>query len=463
MSLPTPKGRQSDVVYFPAVGHQVVLGTAGTGKTVMAMLRALHLASPSTSGSGPVLLVTYNNALVTYLKHLRGGAARGVTVETYGRFARGYLHSRGMMPNWGGIADPDARRRLVKRSISAVEKGYKPSSFFGRDLAFFLDELEWLAGNGIKSFDEYAKQERFGRKNPLTVPHRRAVWKIYEQYRALRAEAGPLYDWYDLASTVRDQLRADDRQRRYRHIVIDEGQDLSPEAIRSLVDAAQDGGSVTFFGDYAQQIYGQDLSWRACGLKIKRVERFQDNYRNTAQIARLAIAMSEMPEFGGDPADLVEPRTPTAAGPLPALVRCSGRAEEIKVVQRLAQDLARTGTVAVLGRTWAAARRACSGLSVRKLHPEMQSWDASPGIYCGAYHSAKGLEFDAVLIPFCDDTSVPHPDVVRAFGQAEASAREAKLLYVAVTRARTDLVVTYSGQLSPLVPDHDALWDRASP
>jgi superfamily I DNA/RNA helicase len=444
-------------------GHQVVLGTAGTGKTVMAMLRSLHLASPSTPGYGPVLLVTYNNTLVTYLRHLRGGPASGVTVETYGKFARGYLHSRGAMPGWGGIVKAPQRRVLVSQAVDVVAENTSHSGLFERDLGFFLDELEWLSGMGVASLDEYTDLERHGRKVPLSSAHRRTVWRILETYRSLRAASGPLYDWYDVATAVRTELSSDHTPRRYRHIVIDEGQDLSPEAIRSLVDAVDPEGSVTFFGDYAQQIYGQDLSWRACGLLVSRVERFQDNYRNTAEIARLAIAMSNMPAFGGDPADLVEPRAPTAAGPRPALVRCGTEADQISVIHRLAKDRGQAGTVAILARTWAAARRASLGLDVRNLHPDMAFWDPTPGIYCGAYHSAKGLEFDAVLMPFCNDNRVPHPEVVRAFGEEEAAAREAKLLYVAVTRARMDLVVTYSSKLTRLLPPDDDLWDRTVP
>jgi superfamily I DNA/RNA helicase len=463
MALPRPVGRQSDVVYYPSSGHQVILGTAGTGKTVMAMLRALHLASPDTPGAGPVLLVTYNNALVTYLSHLRGGAAGGVTVETYGKFARGYLHSLGLMPGWGGIAGPDLRRTLVRKAVNQVSSGYKPSPFFERDVAFFLDELEWLSANGVTTLEEYKGLDRYGRKVGLSPAQRAAVWEIHEKYVGLRDVQGPRYDWYDLATSVKTALGRDVRPRRYQHVVIDEGQDLSPEAIRSLVSAADQSGSVTFFGDYAQQIYGQDVSWRACGLNVRRVERFQDNYRNTAEIARLAIAMSQMPTFGGNPDDLVEPRAPRAAGTLPALVRCDSCDDEINIVHRLAEELGRNGTVAVLGRTWADARRASRGLTARKLHPEMATWDGSPGIYCGAYHSAKGLEFDAVLLPFCAAGKVPHPGVVRAFGDDEAASREAKLLYVGVTRARTDLIFTYSGEVSPLLPTDDGLWDRIMP
>jgi superfamily I DNA/RNA helicase len=463
MALPPPVGRQSDVVYYPSTGHQVVLGTAGTGKTVMAMLRALHLASPNTPGAGRALLVTYNNALVTYLRHLRGTAAGAVIVETYGKFARGYLHSLGLMPGWGGIANPDQRRAFVRQAVAEVASHYKPSAFFQRDVAFFLDEIEWLSANGIVTLDQYKGLERFGRKVGLTSSQRSAVWEIAEKYVEVRTAAGPQYDWYDIATSVRGALARDARARQYRHIVIDEGQDLSPEAIRSLVAAADPGGSVTFFGDYAQQIYGQDISWRACGLNIRRIERFQDNYRNTAEIARLAIAMSDMPTFGGDPDDLVEPRAPRAAGAVPALVRCDSQADEVTIVQRLAKDFGRTGTVAVLGRTWADARRACAGVPARKLHPEMPTWDASPGVFCGAYHSAKGLEFDAVILPFCSAHRVPLPEVVSAFGEEEAASREAKLLYVGVTRARTDLVVTYSGELTPLLPTDAELWDRATP
>ncbi|MGH3780481.1 MAG: UvrD-helicase domain-containing protein [Pseudonocardiaceae bacterium] len=96
MGLPTPQGHQRDVVYLAACGHQVVLGTAGTGKTVMAIHRAAHLADPRTQNYGSTLLLTYNNSLVTYLRHL-ADQLPGVTIETYGRFARGYLASQGRM------------------------------------------------------------------------------------------------------------------------------------------------------------------------------------------------------------------------------------------------------------------------------------------------------------------------------------------------------------------------------
>ena len=76
-SLPTPIGKQKEVLYLPAWGHTTVLGTAGSGKTTLAILRALYLADPATDHFGPTLLVTFNRCLVTYMKHLGPPSSEG--------------------------------------------------------------------------------------------------------------------------------------------------------------------------------------------------------------------------------------------------------------------------------------------------------------------------------------------------------------------------------------------------
>ena len=461
MNLPMPRGRQADVIYFPGHGHQVVLGTAGTGKTTMAMLRAIHLADPRTANHGEVLLVTYNNTLVTYLKWLQPEASKNITIETYALFARGYLNSRDLMPRRHGIVDGRDYESLVEAAVKEVAEGQE-RRFFQRGTDFFADELEWISGMGIHSLAEYKKVDRIGRKTGLTETQREDVWDIRTEYLEQRESANYLYDWSDIASTVRAQLARDKSLRRYKHVIIDEGQDLSPEAVRSLVGACDPRGSVSFFGDYHQMIYGEGLSWRACGLNVQAVERFADNYRNTTEIARLAIAVSEMPHMAGDTDDLVVPKQPVAAGPLPTLAVCVNEAREIAVVRRQARDLARNGTVAILARTWDDARRVCAGLNARRLHKNLARWDVEPGIYYGCYHSAKGLEFDAVILPFCGDEHMPAAEKIEAFGRAGAMSREGKLLYVAITRARTDLLITYSGEITPLLPEDDRLYAKVS-
>lgn len=455
-----PRGRQPDAIYFSPDHDMVALGTAGTGKTTMAVLRARFLADPHCSNHGPVLLVTYNKALVRYLRHLVPGANTNISVETYGKFARGYLNSLGKMPARNGILQPSHLHRKVTHAVSKVRADYKPSPFFDLDTKLFVDEIAWIADMGITNLQRYLNIERIGRKRGLNESRRRAMWKVRDAYLGSREADGVPYDWNDIASAVLNGLKNDTRPRKYRHVIIDEGQDLSPEAIRSLKAAVQPGGTLSFFGDYHQQIYGQGLSYRSCGLEITAVEQFQDNYRNTAQISRVAIAMSDMPHMGVDPEDLVEPKEPSAGGTLPALVKCKDYSAEIAEIQRIALDQGSTSVVGILTRTWSDANHAVQGMrKVRKLRDDGNTpWDPTPGIYYGTYHSANGLEFDVVLMPFCTEDDMPNNQVIDAYGEDEAATRDGKLLYVAVTRAKAELTVTYSGTITPLLPMDDGLW-----
>jgi superfamily I DNA/RNA helicase len=111
----------------------------------------------------------------------------------------------------------------------------------------------------------------------------------------------------------------------------------------------------------------------------------------------------------------------------------------------------------VLARTRAAARLAVSGIAgVTMLHDNMSQRELNAGVYAGTYHSAKGLEFDVVFLPFCGADGCPASDTVAAFGQEEAASRESRLLYVGVTRARDELVITHTGTLTPLLPAPDS-------
>ncbi len=256
-----------------------------------------------------------------------------------------------------------------------------------------------------------------------------------------------------MATAVCRELDKDPSSRLYKHIVIDEGQDFSPQMIRSLSKAIPADGSLTFFGDMAQQIYGRRMSWKSAGLIISKVWEFKENYRNTKQIASLGLAVSRMPYFEGTP-DLVEPVAPKADGPLPALVECASLQKEIELVRDQAVQAARTQTVAVLVRNWELASRIAQRLprSAVRLDHDMSTWQAGPKMYYGTFHGAKGLEFDTVILPFLSEANIPDPGQVRAFGAEEADALDGKLVYVGVTRAKTRLIMTYTGTVTKLLP-----------
>ena len=457
-SLPRPVGRQREVLYLPAHGHTVVLGTAGSGKTTLAILRSLHLWDPSTAHGGRTLLVTFNRCLVTYMNHLVGAVERPVDVRNYHHFARGYLASRNKLP-WRSICRSAERLHFIEAAVNAARNAGMRSTTLDRQREFFDEEFQWIQRHGIGSEQEYVDAERTGRSTRVRRAERATVFDLYRRYLERRAQAGKLYDWDDLASAVRRELADDAGERFYRHVVVDEGQDFSPEMLRSLAAAIPRDGSLTFFGDIAQQIYGHRMSWRNAGLNAPRIWRFQENYRNTKQIARLALELAAMPHFPDDP-DLVEPTAPAADGPLPVLLHRPNESAERELVVSRATDLARTGTVAVLLRTREQEAAVLKGLprGATRLHRDLKVWPTGPGLFYGTYHASKGLEFDTVFMPFLSDERWPHPPDVEILGREEAAVRDSRLLYVGITRARSTLVLTHMGQPTELLPTAAGLY-----
>jgi superfamily I DNA/RNA helicase len=456
MPLPEPIGRQKEVLYLPEAGHGVVLGTAGSGKTTLAILRAAYLAR-RTESAQKTMLVTFNKVLSGYLEILGEGELHSrVDVRNYHHFARGYLQARGKLP-YNSILDDIPRQNLIEGLVVDARRRHPTSSFLRENPAAIAEELRWFAQMGIGSERELIAATS-GNLGGLSVPPEDlpVLWNLNEEYHSARAQQGKTFDWHDIASAVRRELAIDESTRLYRHVVIDEGQDFSPEMLRSLAAAIPTDGSMTFFGDIAQQIYGSRISWRDAGLILRNdVWRFEENYRNTLQIAAFALGLARGPFFIGGP-DMVVPNAPRAAGLLPAIVACSTVQAERRLVVDQAASLAQTRRVAVLLRD---RRRADyyvtqlrqRGVAVHSLDRSMHIWPTSPGVWVGTYHSAKGLEFDAVLLPHVDGNTVPDPRRLSEIGDRLGNAEEAKLLYVAITRARAQLLMTYSGELSPLL------------
>ncbi|MEG4963990.1 MULTISPECIES: 3'-5' exonuclease [unclassified Microcoleus] len=466
MSLPRAIGRQKEVLYLPPQGHLAVLGTAGSGKTTLAILRSAYLASSTTEHFGKTLLVTFNNTLVSYLKRLQDDQLADVVIENYHKFARGYLASRGKLSR-KSILDPERREELVKQAVETVSRKHGQNWLLNNRLQVFSEEIQWIIQHGITSLEDYQNFHTVGHIGTrIEYSERELMFEIYQTYSKLRQQLGMQYDWDNLASAVCAELDADRSPRRYRHIIIDEGQDFSPEMIRSLAKAIPPNGSLTFFGDVAQQIYGHRMSWREAGLNITKPWEFKENYRNTKQIAKLGLAISEMPYFR-DVRDLVEPVSPNADGPRPTIVKFASIQQEITFIVQQASEIARTQSVAILVRDGHYADRIIRQLqrsvNLVNLDLDIKAWKTEQGIqYCGTYHSAKGLEFGTVILPFCNNQLLPDPKEVTAFGETDAMAKAGRLLYVGVTRARSRLIITYSGELTRLLPTDESLYLKVS-
>jgi superfamily I DNA/RNA helicase len=459
----TPIGKQQEVLALPAKGHIVVLGTAGSGKTTIALLRAYHLAN--LPGNAKVLLVTFNGALVEYMRGISDLRSGKLVVEKYHKFARGYLNSRGKMPQWNGILGPDEKAYYIGQAVEVLKEQYPTESTFKRSIEFFIDEITFIEQFGFADPTSYYDAERIGRAAAnIKRENRKWIYAVYQKYIELREEAGRKYDWDDLAFYTYRELQHDNNERRYTHIIIDEGQDFSPMMIKSLVAAVADGGSFTFFGDVSQQIYGSRLSWRDSGISTDKIWRFDVNYRNPITITSFAKDITTS-EYWKQDGDMIEASPQVAEGPKPILVKFSSKSREISWVAERAISTGKMSSVVIVCRNRTDIDLFLNILKIKGCNATEIDTN-TPGfanvktVYLTTFHAAKGLEFDNVFIPFLSDDKLPDPDIVaHAISEKDAYANEIKLLYVAVTRSKYGLYMTHSGNLSPLFPKGSDNYD----
>lgn len=207
-------------------------------------------------------------------------------------------------------------KNSIEQALERLKTEHPAESTLKRPKEFFVDEITFIERFGFNNFAEYREAERIGRASSnIKRENRKWIFAVYEEYQTLRQTDGPKYDWDDLAFYVFRELQEDDSERRYTHIIVDEGQDFSPMMIKSLVAATAQDGSFTFFGDVAQQIYGSRLSWRDSGITTNKIWRFDVNYRNPESIVAFATAITETKYWRQD-RDMVEATSQVAKGPM---------------------------------------------------------------------------------------------------------------------------------------------------
>jgi superfamily I DNA/RNA helicase len=129
-----------------------------------------------------------------------------------------------------------------------------------------------------------------------------------------------------------------------------------------------------------------------------------------------------------------------------------------------AKEAARTGSVGVLMRRHQdEARFSRAFRSGQYLHPKMKIWEPGPGVSWGTVHAAKGYEFDTLFLVGLSAEAWPEPEAIRSDGEETATANDGRLLYVAVTRAKQELIMSFVGRPTELLPESHGLWQEQTP
>jgi superfamily I DNA/RNA helicase len=324
-----------------------------------------------------------------------------------------------------------------------------------------------VLANNITTEKEYTRVARPGRGVRLSRPQRIAIWKVIEGYRRRSRVDGTL-SFPEVLAVAAEHLRLFDESGSASvadHVIVDEAQDLHATHWKLLRALVAEGPNDLFIAeDSHQRIYGRPVVLGKLGIKIVgRSRRLTLNYRTTAQNLHFAVGILSGAEYQ----DLEEAQESTAEyrsarlGPVPELIACVSMTDELdKVAARIQSWLAagcEPESIAVLTRSAGDRARYVRALNERGI--DARAMDENPHttghVQVLTMHRAKGMEFANVVLAGVDEARVPLAASIRSVPNEEkdeALTRERSLLYVAASRARDELVVTWSGNRTELIP-----------
>ena len=459
-------------------------GGAGTGKTVVAIHRARRLARDNPQAR--IVLTTYNRTLAEGLKADLKALDPAVVIAD--RPGDPGVYVGGLDALGKAVLDlsfarvPAASESLFGRSGFEIGNRRSDSAAVWREVAQTIDsgldarlatpsflETEYVAvvlANKVTTLEQYAKVARPGRGVRLSRPQRIAIWKLIDGYRR-QSQMDETISFPEVLALAAEALRiraeegggylAD-------HVLVDEGQDLHATHWALLRALVVEGANDLFIAeDSHQRIYGSPIVLGRFGIKIVgRSRRLTLNYRTTAQNLRFAMGVLA----GADYQDLEQGDESSSDyrsarnGPEPQLVECQDQTVELDTVASTIKSWIDEGVVpesiAVLTRSQDERDRFVRGLGERGVSARALDKSAAglghPQVL--TMHRAKGMEFSRVILSGADDKHVPAAATLRNVPdeeRAETLLRERSLLYVASSRARDALVVTWSGKRSELL------------
>ena len=445
-------------------GPARVSGSAGTGKTIVALHRAVSLARQHPEAR--VLLTTFSdplaNALATRLRRLIGAQPR--LAERIDVLSLPAVGARLYKSLHGPVKI--ATRETVKPLIVEAAKAAKAVEGLRFGTAFLLSEWEDIVDAWqLDSWEDYQNVARLGRKTRLPEAQRIVVWSILERVAGDLRERGLI-----TPSTLFTRLASDlaaAKHPPYDFAVVDESQDIGIAHLRFFAALGGHRPDALFFaGDLGQRIFQQPFSWKSLGVDIRgRSRNLRVNYRTSHQIRKQADRL-----LGPDVADIdgnLEIRGDTISvfnGPLPEVIVTASEEEESKRVASWIKGGMAQGVVpheiAVIVRSEAQLPRAQRAVELAGAPHKILdgTTDTATGhVSICTMPVAKGLEFRSVAVMACDDEIVPQQGRIETVGDdadlQEVYDTERHLLYVACTRARDHLLVTSVAPASEFLDD----------
>lgn len=436
-------------------GPARVTGGPGTGKSVVGLHRAVAFAS-ELDGDERILMTSF----VRTVPEVLNGLFERLSPEQTSKVAFASVHSLAMKAMGAARphVDQDAARKRFTRVLHGKPERYRQLNSGAR----LSDDYLWeeitrvIEGRDISRRVEYLGLQRHGRKRPIAAMVRGLIWDVYEEYRAV-CDGGrdPVVDWDRVLQLALTHVREHPPAHRYAAIIVDEAQDISEVGVRFLLGLLEGGttGRIMLIGDAGQRIYPGGYRLTELGLEIRgRSFPMSVCYRSTDEIMAAVGSLGQFvstEEFGADGVRGLSTAT-VRTGERPDLHVFERTEDESRwLIDELdPDDPAMDGTaILVFSNRMAEAWRArLRDAGIGSVGLDQYTGRATPGVKVGTYHRAKGLEFKRLYLPHLDDAyprgQVDDPDELIEAGS---------LLYVAISRAKDELHLSYAGRPSMFI------------
>ena len=437
---PTPE--QLQIIARQQPGTILIRGAAGSGKTTTILLRLRSLARSwlnrkerlGLTDPVRILVLTYNRTLRGYIHELASQQVTGANglnleISTFAKWAVSLL-------GFPAIADSQECRNYIQTRGSRISL---PGDFL-------TDEVDYTMGRFLPNdFGSYLTCRRDGRGASPRVDQnlrQQILNDVILPYNAWKASRGQS-DWNDLAVSMTERRVTPG----YDIIIVDEAQDFSANQIRAISNQLAADHSLTFVLDAVQRIYPRGFTWKEAGLAIRPNEIFQlkKNYRNTIEIARFALPLLKGMDVEDD-GTLPDFKSCERRGPIPKVLKgkFSGQMEYILNYLQNEVDLSQESAAFLLpkgGRWFAEIENCLQRAELPYIHITRESdWpQGEENIALCTLHSAKGLEFNHVIIPGLNQEVTLH-------GAEEGDDQLnmlRRLMAMGIGRARQSVVIGY--------------------
>lgn len=459
MDAPSEKWRvflhpkQKEIVEKSFSGPARAMGSAGTGKTVVAMHRAKFLAE-NMKNREKILFTTFTVNLAKDIednlkKICSSQAMNHIEITNIDSWMTSYFGRSGGNSE---IIFDDTDERIDKVWKSAISRGNGEKY----PLDFYKEEWKHvISAKDAFEFEKYLRVSREGRGTGLDRRARMNVWKVILEFMNIMDEKRICdieYAYHLCTENIKEVNGL------YESIIVDEGQDLSPAQYRLLraMAGAEHNNDMFIVGDSHQRIYDNNAVLSQCGISIRgRSSILRVNYRTTDEIRKYANSLLAGLSFDDMDDGIVNygAETSLTHGDVPEIKGFDNTEQEASFVKERIDSLIFKGVpkeeiciVArsknlldsfkdILGR---------KGMQLYELKNQKADDRGISGVRCATMHRVKGLEFQYVFVVALNKVTTNSESDTRY-------KREKCLVYVSLTRARKEAYITYTGNPSDVL------------